>query len=69
MPKNMGTLDRAIRTFVAIIFLTLYQTGIAPGLIGVILALIGIVFLFTSIISFCPLYTFFGITTCPIKKE
>jgi hypothetical protein len=32
------------------------------------LLVLGGVFLATSFISFCPLYTLFGVNTCKIKK-
>ncbi len=69
MPKNMGTLDRAVRTFMAIIFLGLFKTGIISGLFGATLAILGIILLITSVISYCPLYSLFGITTCPTTNH
>jgi hypothetical protein len=29
---------------------------------------LGAVFLLTSLVSFCPLYTLVGLNTCPAKK-
>lgn len=69
MPKNMGTLDRAVRTFIAIIFLGLFKTGIISGLFGAALAILGITLLVTSVVSYCPLYSLFGITTCPANNR
>lgn len=63
MPKNVGTIDRAIRTLIAIIFLSLFQTGLAEGALGATLAIIGIILLFTSVISYCPIYSIFKINT------
>lgn len=63
MPKNVGTIDRAIRTLIAIIFLSLFQTGLAEGTLGATLAIIGIFLLFTSVISYCPIYSIFKINT------
>jgi hypothetical protein len=34
------------------------------GTVANVLLVLGAVFLLTSIISFCPLYTLFGISTC-----
>lgn len=69
MAKNMGTLDRAVRTFLAIIFLALYQTEVAAGITGTLMAILGIMFLCTSVVSHCPLYTLFGFTTCPPTQK
>ena len=67
MKKNMGGTDRTIRILVAIVFAVLYFTKTVEGTLGLILLILGGVFLLTSFISFCPLYTPFGINTC--KKE
>jgi hypothetical protein len=66
MKKNMGTADRAIRTIGAIVIGLLLLTDQITGVVGTILGVLAIVFLFTSAISFCPLYLPFGIST---KKE
>jgi hypothetical protein len=33
-----------------------------------VLLVLGIVFLGTALVRFCPLYAPFGINTCPVKK-
>lgn len=67
MKKNMGNLDRIIRVIVAIIFSALYFTGTVTGTFGMVLLVLGAIFLATSLISFCPLYTLFGANTCEKK--
>lgn len=69
MKKNMGNIDRIIRVVLAIVFGVLYFTNTVTGIFGIILLILGIVFLATSLISFCPLYTLIGLNTCPAKKE
>ena len=68
MKKNMGGADRTIRIVVAIVFATLFLTGVVEGTLGYILLAVGAVFLLTSFVSFCPLYTIFGINTCKVKN-
>jgi len=68
MKKNMGNIDRIIRVMIAIIISVLFFTGIISGTLGIILLVLGGVFLLTSVISFCPLYAPFGINTCPKDK-
>lgn len=67
MKKNMGSTDRIIRIILAIAFGVLYFTNVVTGTLGIVLLVLGIVFLLTSFISFCPLYLPFNISTC--KKE
>ena len=68
MKKNMGTADRIVRVIIAAIIAVLYFTGIIPGTLGVILLILAGVFVLTSLISFCPLYAPFGLSTCPNKN-
>ncbi len=68
MKKNMGSLDRGIRIAIAVIFAILFATGIVTGVLGTILLIVGGVFLVTSVVSFCPLYTLIGVNTCSVKK-
>jgi len=63
MKKNMGTFDRILRTLVAIIFIALYFTHVITGWAGITLIVLALVFLLTSLVSFCPLYLPFGIKT------
>lgn len=68
MKKNMGSIDRIIRIILAAVFAVLYFTHTVSGTLGIVLLVLGGVFLFTSVISFCPLYALVGLNTCPAKK-
>ena len=68
MKKNMGTADRIIRILLAAVFAYLYFAGVVTGTVGLILVILGGVFLLTSLVGFCPLYTLFGLNTCAVKK-
>lgn len=63
MKANMGTADRIIRLIVAAIIAGLYFTEVISGTLGVVLLILALVFTLTSFVSFCPLYTPFGIST------
>ena len=63
MKRNMSNLDRIIRIVVAGLFAYLYFSGIVTGVLGIILLVLGAVFVLTSIVSFCPLYTLFKFST------
>lgn len=68
MKKNLGSADRIIRFLLAALFAYLYFGGIVTGTWGIVLVVLGGVFLLTSLVGFCPLYTPFGISTCHAKK-
>lgn len=68
MKKNMGTADRIIRVILAIIFAALYFTNTISGTLGLVLVILGGVFVLTSLVSFCPLYTIVGLKTCSTKE-
>lgn len=69
MKKNMGTADRIIRLLLAALFAYLYFGGIVTGTWGLVLVVLGGVFVLTSLAGFCPLYAPFGISTCAVKKS
>ncbi|MBN7815642.1 YgaP family membrane protein [Algoriphagus pacificus] len=65
MKKNMGNADRAIRLIIAAVLVLLYFSGSITGTLGVVGLIVGIIFALTSLVSYCPLYSLFGIRTCP----
>ena len=67
MKKNMGAIDRAIRTMIAAVLVILFMTNIITGTLAIILLAFAVIFLLTSLIGVCPLYLLFGINTA--KKE
>jgi hypothetical protein len=54
----MGNIDRLSRTSVGVIVAVLYFTGVISGTLGIVLLSLATIFVLTSLISFCPLYTF-----------
>ena len=69
MKKNMSNPDRIIRTILAVVFGVLYFTGTVTGIFGVVLLVLATVFLLTSLVSSCPLYSLFGISTCSVEAK
>ncbi|MCU0238931.1 MAG: DUF2892 domain-containing protein [Pyrinomonadaceae bacterium] len=65
MKANMGTIDKGIRIAVAVLVGVLYFTGQISGITAIILGVLAVIFVLTSLISFCPLYFPFGISTRP----
>lgn len=67
MKKNMGSADRIIRVIIAAVIAGLFFAKVITGTVGIVLLVLAGVFVLTSLISFCPLYLPFGISTC--KKD
>ena len=61
--KNMGTVDRVVRLAIAAVIAVLYFTGNLSGLAAIILGIVAVIFVVTSVVSFCPLYVPFGLST------
>ena len=68
MKKNMGNIDKVVRILIVIVIAVLFFTNIISGTLGIVLLILAGVFVLTSLISFCPLYTLVGINTCPKDK-
>jgi hypothetical protein len=68
MKKNMGMVDKIIRLVIAAIIGVLYFTNVITGTLGIVLLVAAGIFVMTSLIGFCGLYTILGIKTCPSKK-
>lgn len=68
MSLNVGSIDRVIRLLIGVAALALVFVGpvAASGAWGwerIALAAVGVIMLGTSMISFCPLYSIFGLGT------
>ena len=63
----MGTLDKGIRIAAAVIIALLYYFNVIEGTLAYVLMAFSIIFLLTSFISFCPLYTLFGWNSFKLK--
>ena len=71
MKRNMGTLDRLLRTFVVapvaiILGVVVFQFG---SLFSIIALLVAAIMLGSSALGFCPTYTLFGISTLGRRSE
>ncbi len=67
--KNMGSIDRKIRTFAVAPLLVIIGILTGPGgWLSIVLYVLAVVMVATSAISFCPLYAPFGIRTCPAQS-
>lgn len=68
MKQNMGNTDRIIRVLVAAVIAVLFINNSITGIFAYILLGVGAIFLLTSLVGSCPLYSLLGINTCGGKK-
>jgi hypothetical protein len=69
MKKNMGSADRIIRIVAALVIAVLYFSNQITGTLAMIMGILAVVFVLTSIISFCPLYVPFKISTKKASQQ
>ncbi len=63
MALNMAGWDRIVRLIVAVVLIVLSAFVLRFNTLGIILTVIGVVFIVTSLIGWCPLYTLLGFRT------
>jgi len=64
----MGVADKIVRILIAAVVAILFFTNVISGTLGIILLVLAGAFVLTSLISFCPLYLPFGLSTLKKKK-
>ncbi len=69
MKHNMGMADRIIRTLLAAAVGVLIFTGKLSGIAAVVLGIFAVIFVLTSFVGNCPLYTLLGIKTCKYDQD
>jgi hypothetical protein len=67
LKKNVGTVDRALRILLGLGLLAGFFLNSGGAYSW--LYLIGIIPLVTGLISSCPLYSIFGMSTCPLDRK
>ncbi|MGB5555273.1 MAG: DUF2892 domain-containing protein [Flavobacteriaceae bacterium] len=68
MKKNMGKNDKLIRLALAVVAGLLVYFEVLQGTLAYILLAVAAIFVLTSLINFCPLYSIFGMNTCKTKS-
>lgn len=63
MKANMNSIDKAIRLIAALVIVALYYFNVISGTLAIVLGVIAAIFIVTSFINFCPLYSVLGIST------
>ena len=67
MKANMGNIDKTIRVLIALAVGVLIYTSTITGTFAIVAGILAIIAVLTSIVSFCPFYTLFGMNTCKHK--
>jgi hypothetical protein len=65
--NNVGGIDRALRIIVGLALVVWFFMGQGEGALSY-LKLLGIVPLATGLFGTCPVYSLFGLSTCPMKR-
>ena len=68
MKNNMGNTDRIIRVLIAAVIAVLFINNTITGIFAYTLLAVGVIFLLTSLVGSCPLYSLLGTNTCRFKK-
>jgi len=63
MKKNVGTVDQIVRILLAVVIAVLYFNEVITATTAIILLVVAAVLVLTSIINFCPIYYFLGISS------
>lgn len=69
MKPNMGTIDRALRVLLAAVAIILIAGNWITGTLAIVAVALAAVFTLTSLLSFCPLYLPFGLSTRGKEKN
>jgi hypothetical protein len=68
MKKNVGSIDKVIRFLLALVVIVLFFMHVITGTLGIILLILSAILIFTILVSFCPIYWPFGISTDKAKE-
>ncbi len=63
MKANVAGWDRIVRAILGIVLLYLGFGGMTSGALAILLDVVGVLFLATAIVGFCPLYALLHIGT------
>lgn len=71
MTQNVGRTDKTIRLIVVAAIAVILATGAVAiaSTLGIILTVVGVIFLFTALVNWCAVYALFGVSTCPVANR
>lgn len=65
LAKNVGAVDRVVRLIIGVALLAFFF--LMPDHPWRWVGLVGVIPLLTALVGSCPLYSIFGLSTCPAK--
>lgn len=69
MVKNVGGVDQKIRLLLGLLAIGIAALAGLPTWGAVVMATVGVIALVTGTTGYCPLWTLFGVDTCPLNKK
>ena len=69
MKKNVGSIDKVVRVIIAIVAGALYFTGTVTGVLGYVALGVGVIMLATAVMGRCPIFSIFGMSSCPLESK
>ena len=69
MTCNVGGIERPIRILLGILLLGLGTFANLPLIGTAIVLMLGSIALVTGVVGYCPLWTLFGLNTCPTEMS
>jgi len=67
MKKNVNSIDKIVRVLLAVILGFLIFSNQVTGILAIVFAVLAVVLLVTSFLSFCPIYAMLNLST--LKKS
>jgi len=69
MRRNEGTVDRGIRALLGVVAAAVAVVVGPASVVGIVLLVVAAIMLVTAAVGVCPLYSLFGISTCPVAQD
>ena len=69
MIKNISSSDRITRIILSLSLFTLAYFQFNHTITGIVLVALGVIFIGTALLNFCPIYKIFGISSFKKKSD
>jgi hypothetical protein len=69
MRRNEGNVDRGVRAVIGVVAAAVAVAVGPASVLGVVLLVIAAIMLVTAAVGVCPLYSLFGVSTCPVDGD
>ncbi len=69
MRRNEGNVDRGIRLLVGVVAAGVALAVGPTSVLGIVLLVVAAIMVVTAAVGVCPLYSLFGVSTCPVARD